>query len=225
MYYLWEYTELERRLNALCANTNGYLEFRSALPLFQISSLNWTCFFKFKFTAVCCLCRLGSKILVCWSARCLSVSMRSTTMVLARTWSAQNRKCREICLVRSQSPWPLAKEMAACHWGLQVGERSKWIRSLSTQESEIQSLSEATRYIMFSRYLLEELGIPQSPTIIYEDNNPFVRGHRHLFPQQWMRLEMHFFFWFLAAWKCRIDLALGISFRKTHPPSLKQKSI
>jgi hypothetical protein len=98
MLDLWEYTELERRLNALCAVTNGYLEFRSALPLFQISSVNWTWFFKFKFTAVCCLCRLGSRIFVCWSARCLSVSMRSTTMVLARTWSAQNRKCREICL-------------------------------------------------------------------------------------------------------------------------------
>ena len=28
MLDLWEYTELERRLNALCANTNGYQEFR-----------------------------------------------------------------------------------------------------------------------------------------------------------------------------------------------------
>jgi len=51
---------------------------------------------------------------------------------------------------------------------------TQWIRSLSTQESEIQSLSEATRYIMFFRYLLEELGIPQSPTIIYEDNNAAI---------------------------------------------------
>lgn len=56
---------------------------------------------------------------------------------------------------------------------------TQWIRSLSTQESEIQALSEATRYVMYFRFILEEAGFPQDPTIIFEDNNAalaFARG-------------------------------------------------
>ena len=56
---------------------------------------------------------------------------------------------------------------------------TQWIRSLSTQESEIQALSEATRYVMFFRFILAEAGFPQDPTIIFEDNNAalaFARG-------------------------------------------------
>ena len=53
------------------------------------------------------------------------------------------------------------------------------IRSLSTQESEIQALSEAARYVIFFRMILEEIGIPQERNVIYEDNNAaisFVKG-------------------------------------------------
>jgi hypothetical protein len=45
------------------------------------------------------------------------------------------------------------------------------IDPFSTQESEIQALSEATRYILFFRALLAEVGLPQGPTPVYEDNN------------------------------------------------------
>lgn len=48
------------------------------------------------------------------------------------------------------------------------------IRSLSTQESEIQALSEAARYVLYFRYILNELGIHQDPTVIYEDNNAAI---------------------------------------------------
>jgi hypothetical protein len=46
--------------------------------------------------------------------------------------------------------------------------------SLSTQESEIQALSEAARYVLYFRYILNELGIHQDPTVIYEDNNAAI---------------------------------------------------
>lgn len=51
---------------------------------------------------------------------------------------------------------------------------TQYVRSLSTQESEIQALSEATRYVMWFRYLLEEAGYPQDPTPIFEDNNAAI---------------------------------------------------
>ena len=48
------------------------------------------------------------------------------------------------------------------------------IRSLSTQESEIQALSEAARYVIFFRMILKEIGIPQERNVIYEDNNAAI---------------------------------------------------
>jgi len=48
------------------------------------------------------------------------------------------------------------------------------IRSLSTQESEIQALSEAARYVIFFRMILEEIGIPQDRNVIFEDNNAAI---------------------------------------------------
>lgn len=56
---------------------------------------------------------------------------------------------------------------------------TQWMRALSTQESEIQTLSEGARFVMFFRYILEEAGFPQEPTVVFEDNNAcisFTRG-------------------------------------------------
>ena len=48
------------------------------------------------------------------------------------------------------------------------------IRALSTQEAEIQALSEAARYVIFFRMILQELGFPQERNIIFEDNNAAI---------------------------------------------------
>ena len=48
------------------------------------------------------------------------------------------------------------------------------IRALSTQEAEIQALSEAARYVIFFRMILNELGFQQERNVIFEDNNAAI---------------------------------------------------
>lgn len=48
------------------------------------------------------------------------------------------------------------------------------IRAMSTQETEIQALSEAARYVIFFRMILNELGFPQLRNVIFEDNNAAI---------------------------------------------------
>ena len=53
------------------------------------------------------------------------------------------------------------------------------ILALSTQEAEIQALSEAARYVIFFRMILNELGFQQERNVIFEDNNAansFAKG-------------------------------------------------